>query len=110
MKTTTTTYELSANNNTAKRFIAVMGSSITRKCDDWGDGDCDYDYTFNNKNLTSVGWLGDDSIGACIGAYMDDGSLVGIFNYGDEGDQHVAICDKYANEFIMLCDMKHFVI
>ena len=86
MDTTYTTIKLIANNDTAKRFIAVMGDTVIRADEVWGEDDIEVTYKFIKEDGVSVGWIGDDSIGACVGACMEDEKMIGIFNFGDDGD------------------------
>lgn len=73
------------------RFLQVMGSKVKAIVEDWGDGDISTDYSFPDRGDQTVAWGGDDAIGAITGAYMEDGKLIAIFNFGDEGDFKVHI-------------------
>lgn len=94
MDTTETTLKLIPNNDTAKRFVDVMGDTVVRTDEVWGEDDIDSTYEFVKKDGPSVAWCGDNSIGACVGAYMKDDDIIGLFNFGDDGDFGRVINDK----------------
>ena len=103
MKTTKTEIKLTANNPTAERFLAVMGNTVIREDTIWGDGDIDSDYHFNSDTGNTVGWVGDDSIGACVGLMMDGDELIATFDFGDEGRYTVEVNES--NQFLVIGDL-----
>ena len=104
MDTTTEVIKLTNPNQDSMiaRFIAVMGDVVKIDSTDWGDDDISKDYSFPKKTDLCVAWGGDDAIGAIQGAYIDeDDKLVGIFNFGDEGDCEVVIREGQSSLYIL---------
>jgi len=90
----TETFTIPNPNNDPKiaRFIEVMGNKVEVVSTIWAEDDIDKDYTFPNRGPQTVAWGGDDAIGAITGAYIDeDDKLIGVFNFGDEGNFEVDI-------------------
>ena len=110
METNETIVQLTANNDTAHKVLNIMGYKVTRTETIWAEDDADdehdsVDYEFNfSGSPDTIGYLGDDSIGSCVGLYNEEnGTLVGIFNYGDEGDLEVDIDDS--ESFVRIADL-----
>ena len=93
METNETIVQLTANNDTAHKVLDIIGHKITRVECDLGEDDVEVNYEFSHRGSSdSIGVCGANAIGCCVGAYNEkDGTLVGIFNYGDDGDRKVNI-------------------
>lgn len=80
--------QLTLNNNLGHplvaKVLACIGTTVVVNIEDWGDDDIVRNYEFPD-NVTSIGVIGDDAIGAVIGAYMLNDNLILIADYGDDG-------------------------
>ena len=73
------------NHPLVAKVLQCIGTRVIATIEDWGDGDISVAYEFPDE-VTDIGVIGDDSIGAVVGAFMNEGNLIVIANYGDDGD------------------------
>lgn len=95
METTKTEIQLHAPNDLANKVLNILGHKVVRCVEVYDDDDEEVSYSFPHSGKASVGVVGDNSIGACVGLYNDaEGELVGIFCFGDDGTYEYVIRDK----------------
>jgi len=92
------------NDPLVDRFIDVMGDIVVRTDEIWGDDDIDSSYEFIKPSSDSgVGVVGNNSIGAVVGAYMDkDDNLIAVCNFGDDGDLHYIVHSSTGVAWVIL--------
>lgn len=75
--------------------IHYIGTNVTQITNDYHEDDVEYQFPDSKETLLI---LGDDNWGAVTGAYADDGHLVLIANYGDEGDYKYSFTSDVHNK------------
>lgn len=92
------------NDPTVERFIDVLGDKLLRIDEFYSKDDVETSYEFLNKaGDEHVAVEGDNSIGAVTGAYMNDGNLIAICNFGDDGNLHY--CVNSHTRFLIIKDL-----
>ena len=101
--------QLNATNNTAKDVLAIMGSTVKMTYTVWDEDDIEIEYEFEGrKGKTTIGLMGNNSIGACVGLFNDaedNTKLIGVFNYGDDGNYEAVIDDQQRNNLVRISDI-----
>lgn len=82
-----------SNHPLVAKVLAVIGTEVEVITCDYDNDESDTTYKFPNEK-GALGIVGDDAIGAVIGAYMHDDNLILIANFGDEGDYHYNVVDS----------------
>ena len=91
------------NHPLVAKILKRIGTTVKITTDDEDEYCVDYAFP---EETQSIGLLGDNAIGAVIGASMDNDDLVVVANYGDDGDWEVNVnTTHHTLQFVELHDL-----